>query len=111
MIGRLPEDYKLVRLGVRGSGWGRPRFGKRNRKRTTLFWEADDGEVSMVGSGNGPGQAQAQPDALLGPALVAAIKPVKNAGKIAWRNTDPGVRYGYHPVFVFSLQGNGYRAS
>ena len=58
-------------------------------KGASLIQGARGRDVTAMGPGNGPGQAKTQSDAGLGPALIASVESLKNAGKIARRNTDP----------------------
>ena len=54
-------------------------------KGTSLMECACDRDITAMGPGNGPGQTETQSDACLGPALIAPVESLKNAGKIIRR--------------------------
>ncbi len=60
-------------------------------KGASLIQRARDRDVTPMGPGNGPGQAEPQTDTCLGPALIASIESFKNTGKIVRRNADSGI--------------------
>src|SRR5512139_1419962 len=73
------------------SGLGGKGFGQGYSEGASAVRCACDRNVATVGPGNCASQTEPQPDSCLGPALIAPIKPLKNARKVLRRDADAGI--------------------
>lgn len=81
MTGRL----QVGNVGGRFEGW------KGDGKNAPLVKGTRNGDVSTVGSYDGPRQAESQTDARIRSALITSVESIKNTGEIIWRYANAGI--------------------